>query len=145
INSIQQGLVAQLDLMAIVDLVGDKLREVFDSGTVSIAWFNEQTFVVTPAYTYEHGQRLTDVPPMALKRSDRNLRVVQGRETVAQNAMPSGAVAYPGTTLPKSDVRAPVVAAGRVIAIVSLDDFEREGAFGGEHVRLVTTGCNAMR
>ena len=29
INSIQQGLAAELDFQAIVDLVGDKLREVF--------------------------------------------------------------------------------------------------------------------
>jgi len=144
INSIQQGLVAQLDLMAIIDLVGDKLREVFDIGNVSIAWFDEQTYVVTPVYTYEHGQRLTDVPPMELRRSERNLRVVQNRETVAQSALPTGAVAYPGTTLPKSDVRAPVVAAGRVIALVSLDNFERENAFGDDDVRLLTTVCTAM-
>ncbi len=30
INSIQQGMAAELDFQAIVDLVGDKLREVFD-------------------------------------------------------------------------------------------------------------------
>ena len=31
INSIQQGLAAELDFQAIIDLVGDKLREVFDT------------------------------------------------------------------------------------------------------------------
>ncbi len=31
INSIQQGLAAELDFQAIVDLVGDKLREVFNT------------------------------------------------------------------------------------------------------------------
>ncbi len=144
INSIQQGLVAQLDLMAIIDLVGDKLREVFDSGNVSIAWFDEQTYVVTPVYSYENGRRLTDVPPMAMSRSKRNLRVVQERVAVAQNVMPEGATAYPGTRLPKSDVRAPVVAAGRVIAVVNLDNYERENAFGDDDVRLLTTVCTAM-
>jgi len=144
INSIQQGLVAQLDLVAIIDLVGDKLREVFDSGNVSIAWFDEQTFVATPIYAYEHGQRLTDVPTMAMTRNERNLRVVQERVAVAQSTMPKGAKAYPGTTLPKSDVRAPVVAAGRVIALVTLDNYERENAFSGDDVRLLMTVCTAM-
>src|SRR4029077_14955818 len=91
INSIQQGLLAQLDLMAIIDLVGDKLREVFDTGNVTIAWFDERTYAVTPIYTYEHGKRLTDVPPTNLKRTERNLRVVQERVAVAQGAMPGGA------------------------------------------------------
>ncbi len=144
INSIQQGLVAQLDLMAIVDLVGDKLREVFDNGNVNIAWFDEQTYVVTPVYVYEHGQRLTDVPAQEMARGKRNLRVIQERVAVAQNTMPAGAKAYPGTTLPKSDVRAPVVAAGRVIALVNLDNYERENAFSDDDVRLLTTVCNSM-
>ena len=144
INSIQQGLVAQLDLMAIIDLVGDKLREVFDSGNVSIAWFDEKTWVVTPVYSYEHGRRLTDVPPGEISRSERNLRVVQERVAVSQKAMPAGAAPYPGTSMSKSDVRAPVVAAGRVIALVSLDNFERENAFSDDDVRLLTTVCTAM-
>ena len=144
INSIQQGLVAQLDLMAIIDLVGDKLREVFKTGNVNIAWFDESTYAVTPVYAYEHGERLTDVPRGVMFRSERNLRVVQERVAVAQNAMPAGVEAYPGTTLPKSDMRAPVVAAGRVIAIVTLDDYERENAFGDDEVRLLTTVCTSM-
>ena len=144
INSIQQGLVAQLDLMAIIDLVGDKLREVFDSGDVSIAWFDEATYVVTPVYTFEGGRRLTDVPPMELHRSERNLRVVQKRETVTQDTIPVGAEAYPGTSLPKSDLRAPVVASGRVIALVNLDNYERENAFSDDDARLLTTVCTAM-
>ena len=38
INSIQQGVGAELDFQAIVDLVGDKLREVFRTGDISITW-----------------------------------------------------------------------------------------------------------
>src|SRR5689334_5799180 len=53
VNSIQQGLAAQLDLMGIVDLVGDKLRELFRNENVSISWYDEETQVVTPVYSYE--------------------------------------------------------------------------------------------
>ena len=41
INSIQQGMAAELDFQAIVDLVGDKLREVFGTGDVGIGWWDE--------------------------------------------------------------------------------------------------------
>src|SRR4029078_6902150 len=36
INSIQKGVSEQLDFQKIIDLVGDKLREVFNTGEVSI-------------------------------------------------------------------------------------------------------------
>ncbi|MEO6748672.1 MAG: GAF domain-containing protein, partial [Casimicrobiaceae bacterium] len=144
VNSIQQGLVAQLDLTAIIDLVGDKLREVFKTGNVNIVWFDEETFIVTPVYVFEHGKRLHDVAPATLGSGERNLRVVKKHETVAQNTIPADAEAFPGTTLPKSDVRAPVVAAGRVIAIVNLDNYEREYAFSDDDVRLLNTVCTSM-
>ena len=40
INSIQQGMAAELDFQAIVDLVGDKLREVLHTGDIGIRWFD---------------------------------------------------------------------------------------------------------
>src|SRR5207249_8659974 len=43
INSIQQGLAAELDFQAIVDLVGDKLREVFATPDLGINWYEEKT------------------------------------------------------------------------------------------------------
>ena len=37
INSVQEGLAAQLDFQAIIDLVGDKIREIFGTADMSIA------------------------------------------------------------------------------------------------------------
>src|SRR5678815_131543 len=45
INSIQQGIGAELDFQTIVDLVGDKLREVLGSPDLGIWWWDED-----PAY-----------------------------------------------------------------------------------------------
>ncbi len=143
INSIQQGLVAQLDLQAIVDLVGDELRAVFDSGDVVIAWFDQDSYVATPVYCYEQGRRLASVEPFELKRSPRNLAVVDERRAVADNAQ-DGEFPVPGTALPLSDLRAPVVAGDRVIGLVNIDSFERSDAFGDDEARLLTTICNSM-
>ena len=43
INGIQHGSRAALDFQAIVDLVGDKLREVFATGDLCICWCDEAT------------------------------------------------------------------------------------------------------
>ena len=42
INSIQEGMAAELDFQAIVDLVGDKLREVFNTGDIGIRWHDRE-------------------------------------------------------------------------------------------------------
>ena len=42
INSIQQGVAAKLDFQGIVDMVGDKLRDVFATGDMSIRWWDDR-------------------------------------------------------------------------------------------------------
>ena len=62
INSIQEGMAAELDFQAIVDLVGDKLREVFNTADLGIRWYDEKTNLVHYLYAYEHGTRLHIAP-----------------------------------------------------------------------------------
>ncbi|MBS0319990.1 MAG: GAF domain-containing protein [Proteobacteria bacterium] len=145
INSIQRGLVAQLDMTAIVNLVGDRLREVFATDSLAIGWYEEATEMVTPAYVYEHGQRIDGITPHKRSHTPSNERLFAERTVVAVNTrteMVGGAV--PGTTLPLSYMRAPVVSGGRIIALVNVDNFQREHAFGPDAQRLLTTVCSAM-
>src|SRR5947208_13373720 len=62
INSIQEGMSAKLDFLAIIDLVGDKLREVFKTGDLSIRWYDSKDDVLHFLYDYEHGQRVNKAP-----------------------------------------------------------------------------------
>ena len=62
INSIQQGMAGSLDFQGIVDLVGDKLREVMQTQDIGISWYDPQTRFATPLYAYEHGKRLDQEP-----------------------------------------------------------------------------------
>ena len=41
INSVQSALAGELDLQAIYDIVGDKIREIFDAQVVDIAIYDE--------------------------------------------------------------------------------------------------------
>ena len=43
INSIQQGLASKLELQAIIDLVGEKIGEIFDAQVVDIITYDHQT------------------------------------------------------------------------------------------------------
>ncbi len=58
INSIQQGIAGSLDFQGIVDLVGDKLREVLDTQNIGIRWRNHETGYVDYLYEFEHGVRI---------------------------------------------------------------------------------------
>src|SRR5437867_6127330 len=62
INRIQEGMAAELDFQAIVDLVGDKLREVFKTGDIGIRWYDAKAELLHFLYQYEHGVRL-NIPP----------------------------------------------------------------------------------
>jgi len=144
INSIQQGLVAQLDIHAIIDLVGDKLREVFRSDDLVIVWVDEEAMMLTLAY-YERGVRRTDVTAYPLTPESMTGRLLRERRAFVVNTraeMSGGPV--PGTSLPMSFMRAPVIASGRVIAFVNVDNYEREHAFTEGDLRLLETVSTAL-
>src|SRR5205807_3511524 len=58
INRIQEGMAAELDFQEIIDLVGDKLREVFNTGDIGIRWYDPESNLTHFLYEYEHGVRL---------------------------------------------------------------------------------------
>src|SRR5262249_14926029 len=65
INSVQEGLAAELDFQAIIDLVGDKIAEIFHTGNMCMALHDKATNLVTMPYYLEHGERFP-VEPFAL-------------------------------------------------------------------------------
>lgn len=147
INSIQQGLAAELNFQAIVDLVGDKLREVFHSGDIGIRWFNAKTGLVDYLYEYEHGERLQiESRPMqpggigeTLERTRKPLVLNTAAEQIA-----FGAVLLPGTDQCKSSANVPILVSDRVVGSINIENFEREYAFGESEVRLLQTLANSL-
>ena len=57
INSVQEGLAAQLDFQAIIDLVGDKIREIFGAETCRSHCSTGAATWSTMPYYLEHGER----------------------------------------------------------------------------------------
>ena len=60
INSVQEGLVENLEMQAMYDLVGDKIREIFDAQVVDIGIFDIPNGIIRFPYTIERGERLPD-------------------------------------------------------------------------------------
>src|SRR6185503_17203081 len=86
IDSIHRGIAAHLDFQAIVDLVGDKLREVFQTGDASIHWIDPKLGLVQRLYTYEHGVRLS-LPPFERKLDDPVDKRLSSRQPLVLNTI----------------------------------------------------------
>ena len=140
INSIQQGLAAELDFQAIVDLVGDKLSEVLNTGDLSIRWYDEKTNLLHYLYEYEHGERLT-INPMIPSSSSTFGKILKTRQPVIYDTRadhPSGSL-LPGTDQSESLAAIPIISSDRVLGTIHVENYERENAYGESELRLLTT------
>ncbi|HQR21470.1 MAG TPA: GAF domain-containing protein, partial [Burkholderiaceae bacterium] len=147
INSIQQGIAGSLDFQSIVDLVGDKLREVFASGDLGISWWDEPSGRLVLAYVYEHGQRL-NLPPFAVQAGSFVDRFIRGRRTVVLgNYAEQDAVdikTHEGTDRCRSVVMVPMLSGERFLGSLQLEDHVRDHAFDAGQVRLLETVAAGM-
>ena len=143
INSIQQGLAAELDFQAIVDLVGDKLREVFATPNLNITWYDEKANLIHYLYIYEYGQRKT-VDPQPPRPGGIFEALLRTRQPIVLNTVEdlkklNALTPLPGTTAAKSSIEVPIISSDRVLGDISIDNYERENAFGESELRLLTT------
>ncbi len=147
IASVQQGIAAELDLQAIIDLVGDKLREVFDTGDIGIWWWDAERRQGHSSYVFEHGVRHHH-EPYKVKPGEVWERLFDGRETLlVHNRAESIAIgmhALEGTDQSLSALCMPIIGGDRVLGSVVLEDYERENAFGPDAVRLLGTVVASM-
>ena len=143
INSIQKGMAARLDIQGIIDLVGDKLREVFQTGDLGIHWIDWEAMEFSFPYQYVHGKR---VYPRPVRHIDLEHPLVvelgAGRPVVMNTptaAKKWGLYRRPGMDYPLSEVQVPVLGSDGVLCNLVLDNHERENAFGEAEVRLLQT------
>jgi PAS domain S-box-containing protein len=150
INSVQEGLASKLDVQAIYDLVGDKIRDIFDAQAASIATYDLEARMVTPRYTIEKGKRVLEEPyPLRAGRiGDHLCRTHQplliNQVTAESMAELGGINVIPGTEAPKSMLFVPLMVGGEVRGDINLQNVDRENAFSESDVRLLTTLASSM-
>ena len=149
INSVQEGLASRLEMQAIYDLVGDRIRDVFDAQVVTINTFDFDKQQNIPEYGIEKGKRFYANPSSI---NDGQRRLIETRQTVFINenwekrmrelGFPINIV--PGTETPKSFIMVPLIADNEVKGSASLQNVDRENAFSNSDVRLLQTLANSM-
>ena len=142
INSIQQGLAAELDFQAIIDLVGDKLREVFQTPDLMITWYEEKANLVHYLYFCEHGKRIEISPAPPLPGGIYEVEIKTRKPLVLNNAADFAKLniaVLPGTDRSKSAANVPIISSDRFLGDISIENYERENAFGDSELRLLTT------
>ncbi len=147
INSVQEALAKELDIQTIYDLVGNRIRDLFDAQAVGIATFDHKTEMEHIHYLIEKGERYYPAPkPLNILR--KHLIATRERILVNKNfeevASTFGVKKIPGTELPKSAVYVPLVIGERVTGYISLQNIDKENAFSDSDVRLLETLANSM-
>ncbi len=147
INSIQQGVAAELNFQAIVDLVGDKLREVLKTGDMGIRWHDSESNLLHYLYEYEHGERLKISPALATEESMFG-RMLKTRQHVVFNSQAEansmGIPTIAGTDMSRSALQVPIIGSDRVIGSIIVENHERENAYGDSEIRLLSTVASSM-
>jgi PAS domain S-box-containing protein len=147
INSVQQAIAGELEQQAIYDIVGDKIREVFDAQVVAIFMVEEATGLVVNPYAIERGERLTMEPRPSAGFSG---YVLETREPVLVNEDVAGEMERRGIEsqvlgeAPKAALYVPLLAGDRATGVISLQNVDREHAFTESDVRLLTTLAGSL-
>jgi signal transduction histidine kinase/tetratricopeptide (TPR) repeat protein/putative methionine-R-sulfoxide reductase with GAF domain len=140
INAIQQGFTVKLDFQAVVDLVGDHLRQAFHTPDIGIRWYDEKANLVHYLYEYEHGRKI-QIPPQKPNPGGIWEQMIQTHAPIIfKNAADYGDTPpFPGTDQSKSLVSVPIIRSDRMVGSILLENYERENAYGESELRLLTT------
>jgi PAS domain S-box-containing protein len=146
INSVQQGLASRLDYQGIIDLVGDKVAEIFDAQVATISLYDSQTHTIGERYAMERGQRQELAAPNKVS-AERLAEYSRGEPELfnnLQSIVDAGMTAVPGTEPSKSALWVPLMVGREFKGTVSLQNLDRENAFSESDVRLLTTLASSM-
>ncbi|HEU5216988.1 MAG TPA: GAF domain-containing protein, partial [Gaiellaceae bacterium] len=147
INGVQEAIAGELDQQAIYDAVGDKIKEVFDSQAAMIIMLDEASGQAVVPYAIERGER-QQWEPMAPWGFLKN--VLETRESLLINEDVLGEAERRGVELrivgepAKSLLIVPLVTGGRATGTISLQDVDREHAFGASDQQLLETLAGSL-
>ena len=147
INDVQRGLAENLDAQAMYDLVGDRIQEIFDAQVVDIALLDRASGLVHFPYVIERGVRLEEQP---IELVGHRRVAIETRQPVVINedlvakSIEAGQPAVLSGEVPKSAVFVPLLIGDRGIGLISLQNLDREHAFGEGDVRLLLTLAGSL-
>jgi signal transduction histidine kinase/DNA-binding response OmpR family regulator len=148
INSVQEGLASKLEMQAIYDLVGDKIREVFDAQAVLIGTFDRHKQRSKVPFVFDDNKRIHDDEELPFSQLVRHLieshQPVLINNNAIERSLEFGLTIVAGTAAPKSLLFVPFGIGYQVNGYFSLQNLEQENAFTESDVRLLQTLAGGM-
>ena len=138
VNSVSQALSAQLDIDALIELVGEKIRETFGADIIYVAVHDPDSGLIRFPYYYENGVR--EQEPIEYGQGYTS-RILITREPVLVNSeeeRDSIEVQMIGT-LVKSYLGVPILVGEEAIGVVAVEATNDEGRFDEADLRLLST------
>ena len=146
INSVREGLASKLDFDSIVELVGNKIHEIFNAQCV-ISLYDPVTRMISVPFYWVEGQRISEKPfPLGkgitsvIIETRQPLRLSTSDEILAYGAIPPQ-----GFDVGKSYLGVPLVAGNNeVLGAIAIHDRVHEQAFSEGDEHLLSTLANSM-
>ncbi len=144
VNEIGQALAAQLEFEAIIDIVGERIRSIFDVHAMFVALYDAATDTIAFPYDIDEGERferghmkLGPGLTSTVIQTKRPLRIGSAEEQESLGAIDVGG------TPTLSWLGVPILSGERVIGVVALESL-RAHAFSESDERLLTTLASSM-
>jgi PAS domain S-box-containing protein len=147
INSVQEALAGELDLQAIYEAVGDRIRDVFDAQVVDIAMLDETSGLLHFPYTIERGVRFPDEPIELIgfrkhvMGTRKPLMVPEATQEIVERY--GNPWVLSGEPI-KSALFVPLIVGGRATGVVSLQNVDRTYAYDEDDRQLLETLAGSL-
>jgi diguanylate cyclase (GGDEF)-like protein/PAS domain S-box-containing protein len=145
VNDISQASASELDVNALIDLVGDRILDTFQVQSVFISTFDKTTGLIYTPYWWHFGEKLPAFPfKYGLGLTSRVIELgkpLRINHDYLETSERLGAIRTPGPVdqNPKSWLGVPITVGDEVIGVISVQDYEQEYIFTDSDVRLLTT------
>ncbi len=139
VNRLSQAIASELDLGALIELVGEQMRETFQADIVYVALHDRSRDLIEFPYFNEGGER---EPPLALPLGQglTSQIITSGEPMLLNQAAQFSATATPAIgTQALSYLGVPIRIGSATIGVISVQSTTTEGRFGDADVRLLTT------
>ncbi len=147
INSVQVALASKLDMQSIYELIGDKIRDIFDAQVTIIVTFDLEKEIQHFNYFFEENERiyLGDLPMSKfMKNLGNTKKTLVLNKNIADKMQELGATLVRGAVIPKSALFVPLMMENVLRGMISLQNNNHENAFTESDARLLETISNSM-
>jgi serine phosphatase RsbU (regulator of sigma subunit) len=149
INSVQEGLAKRMDMHSIYELIGEKIREIYDQADLTIGIYDPQTDLLSAPFLVENGRRVAFTPFKVNGKGFighflQNPHTLLINENMEQAVKQYQSVDATGAGLPKSALYVPIKMGSSMQGEIVLVNTQEEHAFSQSDVRLLETLANSM-